>query len=68
MKDQQRLDKVVFENPDITKEQISEWLRKDITHAYVIMSELLHNKDVFEALAEVFWKRYCSVHDNQDKQ
>lgn len=52
----------VFKDGKITREQIGEWLQKDIQGIYVLLSEILGTPEILDVLVGVFYKRYTDIH------
>lgn len=61
-------DYAVFNNADIPKEQIKEWLVKDIKGVFILLSDLIQTPEAIDALTEVFYKRYCDLHKSSVQQ
>lgn len=55
-----KIDYAVFANGELSKEQIAEWLSKDIKGVYYLLAEILNSKEAIDALAEVFYQRYLA--------
>lgn len=60
MKD--KIDFEVFKNGSIERDQIKEWLKKDIQGVYILLSEMLYSPEVIDTLTEVFYQRYLKIH------
>lgn len=60
MKD--KIDFEVFKNGSIERDQIKEWLKKDIQGVYILLSEMLYSPEVIDTLTEVFYQRYLKMH------
>lgn len=63
-----KVDYAVKENANIGKEQIREWLVKDIRGVYILLAEILNSKEATDALVEVFWNRYKTMHEAKQNQ
>lgn len=63
-----KVDYAVKENANIGKEQIREWLVKDIRGSYLLILEVLNSEESIDALVEIFWKRYRRLHDQKNAQ
>jgi len=57
-----RADYEVFKNGQLTREQIAEWLQKDIQGIYVLLSEILGTPEILDAIVNVFYSRYTDIH------
>lgn len=57
-----KVDFAVFTDANISRQEISEWLVRDIKNTYFTLSEVLNSKECIEALTDVFYKRYCDMH------
>lgn len=47
-----------FADANLTKEQIHEWLEKDMRGVYVLLTEVLASPECLLALSEAYYKRY----------
>lgn len=61
----EKVDYSVFSDAQISRDQIKDWLRKDIQGVYILLSEVLASAEVLEALTEVFWTRYVKFHEEK---
>lgn len=64
----EKIDYQVLNNREISREQMAEWLKKDIEGIYILLSEFLRGPEVFDALLDVYYKRYKDLHEAQKAQ
>lgn len=57
-----KIDYAVFADASLSRDQIKEWLKKDIQGVYVLLSEMLYSEEVIDSLVNVFYKRYEAHH------
>lgn len=53
----QAIDQAAKNGTPISKDQMREWLRKDIVGVHVLLVEILNTQQCIDALTEVFWER-----------
>jgi len=58
----------VFKDGSLTREQIAEWLQKDIQGIYVLLAEILGTPEVLDALVNVMYTRYVAHHESEKQQ
>lgn len=63
-----QIDYTVFKDGTLTKDQIKGWLQTDIRGVYMLLAEMLASVEVMDALVEVFWKRYVTLHEAKKAQ
>lgn len=63
-----KVEYAVKENANLGKDQIREWLVKDIRGSYLLILEVLNSEESINALVEIFWKRYKKLHDAKQSQ
>jgi len=51
----------VFMGKELSRDQIAEYLKKDIQGVYVLLSEILYTPEVLNAMTEVFYQRYLRM-------
>lgn len=62
----EKVDFAVLRDANIDRETIAKWLKRDIESVYILVSEIMQEGPVHEALIEVFWQRYLKLHaENQ---
>lgn len=57
-----KVDYAIKENAELSKEQIREWLMKDMKGAYIVLAEIINSQECYDALVEVMWNRYLRMH------
>lgn len=56
-----KMEAEVFMGKELSREQIAEYLKKDIQGVYVLLSEILYTPEVLNAMTEVFYQRYLRM-------
>lgn len=64
----ENIDKASMFSKTITRDQIKEWLVRDIKGVYVLLAEIINTDECQEALVEVFWQRYLRQQKEQEIQ
>lgn len=54
----EKIDYMVMKDKTLTRDQIKEWLQKDIQGVYILLSEILRTNEVLDAMVNVFYERY----------
>lgn len=52
----------VFTNGDLPKETIAKWIKNDLSAAASFIHGCLRDPMIFDALVEVYYKRYKNLH------
>lgn len=64
----EKVDYAVFKNAHINRDQIKDWLKRDIQGVYVLLAEMLRSEDAIDALADVYFERYKKFHAEKARQ
>lgn len=64
----EKLQYAVFQNGNLSRDQIKEWYKKDVAGIYVLIAEVLRSEEALDALVEVAWKRYQKYHAEKTAQ
>lgn len=62
----EKIDKAAIFEKTITRDQVKEWLTRDIKGVYVLLAEIINSDECQEALVEVFWQRYLRQQKEQE--
>lgn len=57
-----KVDYAVKNDASISRDQIREWLVKDMRGVYLLLSELLNSSQCVDALTDIFYARYQDMH------
>lgn len=63
-----QLNKAAFKGQEVTKESVVEYLTKDISGVYLLMTEIMNSKEIIEAIAQVIFDRYEKTRKAKEAQ
>lgn len=62
-----KVDYAVKSDASISRDQIREWLVKDMRGVYLLLSELLNSPQCVDALTDIFYARYQDMHKSKSE-
>lgn len=66
MTNAEKISYAVLSNGTLTREQISEWIKKDLSGVYICIAEILNSPEIHEAFVEVMWQRYIRLQKGKE--
>lgn len=55
------LEHAAITEQEVTRDQIKQWLVRDIRAVHILLAEMLNTKEITEAITEVFWQRFLRL-------
>lgn len=66
MANSSKVDYSVMKNANLSKETIGEWLDNDLQTLFVFVCDVMHTKEIRDALVDVLYARYKALHAQKE--
>lgn len=57
----QKIQRTVLNDQNISREELGKALQADLKMCLVLINEMTHDKDIFDAVLDIYWKRYKAL-------